>query len=65
MSHPVNPDACYSECGFWLEGIEREGAFIAGRWESDAIMSILEDEYRGMARLWFPRGNPPARLEHP
>ncbi|MBP2019032.1 RimJ/RimL family protein N-acetyltransferase [Symbiobacterium terraclitae] len=38
--------ACYEKCGFVREGVEREGALIAGRWESDVIMSILEQEYR-------------------
>lgn len=36
----------YLKAGFVQEGIEREGAWIAGRWESDVYMSILEDEYR-------------------
>lgn len=36
---------CYEKCGFEKEGVEREGAFIAGQWESDVIMSILEQEY--------------------
>jgi RimJ/RimL family protein N-acetyltransferase len=36
----------YEKAGFVYEGIEREGAWIAGRWESDLCMSILEDEYR-------------------
>lgn len=36
----------YAKCGFVQEGIEREGAWINGRWESDVWMSILEDEYR-------------------
>ena len=34
--------ACYGKCGF-----VREGAFIAGQWHSDVMMSILEQEYRG------------------
>jgi [ribosomal protein S5]-alanine N-acetyltransferase len=36
----------YTKAGFVQEGVEREGAWIAGRWESDVWMSILEDEYR-------------------
>ena len=36
----------YSKVGFVQEGIEREGAWIAGQWESDVCMSILEAEYR-------------------
>jgi [ribosomal protein S5]-alanine N-acetyltransferase len=35
----------YTKAGFVQEGIEREGAWIAGRWESDIWMSILEQEY--------------------
>jgi len=37
--------ACYQKCGFVMEGIEREGALIEDRWESDWIMSILDREY--------------------
>jgi len=37
---------CYEKCGFVREGLEREGALIAGEWQSDVIMSILEQEYR-------------------
>lgn len=40
--------ACYEKCGFIREGIEREGALIAGKWETDWIMSILEHEYRDL-----------------
>jgi [ribosomal protein S5]-alanine N-acetyltransferase len=36
----------YSKAGFVQEGIEREGAWIAGHWESDICMSILEQEYQ-------------------
>jgi len=38
--------ACYEKCGFVKEGIEREGVFVGGEWQSDALMSILEQEYR-------------------
>ncbi len=40
--------ACYEKCGFVREGIEREGAWIAGKWQSDVMMSILEQEYRAL-----------------
>ncbi|QHT60921.1 GNAT family N-acetyltransferase [Paenibacillus lycopersici] len=40
---------CYEKCGFVIEGKEREGAFIEDRFETDIIMSILEQEYRAMA----------------
>ena len=38
--------AMYDKAGFVVEGVEREGAWINGRWESDVWMSILEDEFR-------------------
>lgn len=38
--------ACYEKCGFVREGVVREGALIGGEWQSDVLMSILEDEYR-------------------
>jgi ribosomal-protein-alanine N-acetyltransferase len=38
--------ACYERCGFVREGIEREGSWIGGQWQSDMIMSVLEQEYR-------------------
>ena len=38
---------CYEKCGFVREGVEREGALIEGKWETDVMMSILEQEYRG------------------
>ena len=40
--------ACYEKCGFVQEGIEREGALIAGEWQSDVMMSILEQEYHAV-----------------
>lgn len=40
--------ACYEKCGFIREGMEREGALIADKFETDWIMSILEQEYRAM-----------------
>lgn len=43
--------ACYEKCGFVTEGIEREGAFIGGEWQSDLIMSLLEQEYTSMSRV--------------
>ncbi len=38
--------ACYEKCGFVREGVEREGSWIGGEWQSDVMMSILEQEYR-------------------
>jgi ribosomal-protein-alanine N-acetyltransferase len=37
--------AMYRRAGFVVEGTERDGAWINGRWESDVWMSILEEEY--------------------
>ena len=33
--------SCYKKCGFKIEGILRESAYIQDKWESDLIMSIL------------------------
>jgi ribosomal-protein-alanine N-acetyltransferase len=44
--------ACYTKCGFQREGIEREGALIAGEWQDDVLMSILEHEYRDLEPGW-------------
>ncbi|MBN2238973.1 MAG: GNAT family N-acetyltransferase [Dehalococcoidales bacterium] len=38
--------ACFGKCGFVKEGVERDSALIDGTWETDIMMSILEDEYR-------------------
>lgn len=37
--------AMYQKAGFVIEGVERDGAWINGRWESDVWMSMLEEEY--------------------
>jgi len=36
---------CYEKCGFTQEGLEREGALIGGKYETDVMMSILDREY--------------------
>lgn len=36
---------CYENCGFIKEGVEREGALIEGKYETDVFMSILDREY--------------------
>jgi [ribosomal protein S5]-alanine N-acetyltransferase len=38
--------ACYQKCGFIIEGMEREGALIEDKWETDILMSILQHEYQ-------------------
>ncbi len=51
--------ACYEKCGFMSEGIEREGAWVADAWQSDLIMSILEQDYaRVSPRWWTPLAAP-------
>ncbi|PFA63358.1 GNAT family N-acetyltransferase [Bacillus sp. AFS015802] len=37
--------SCYKKCGFVIEGVEREGALIEGKFETDVFMSILDREY--------------------
>ncbi|MEI3604406.1 GNAT family protein [Pseudogracilibacillus sp. SE30717A] len=39
---------CYKKCGFIQEGIEREGAFINRKYETDVFMSILDREYHSI-----------------
>ena len=39
---------CYEKCGFKVDGILRENAFIDGQYVSDIVMSILEDEYESL-----------------
>lgn len=38
--------SCYEKCGFIQEGLEREGALIEGKYETDVFMSILDREYQ-------------------
>ena len=40
----------YEKCGFVREGVERESALVDGRWHSDVLMGLLEQEYR--AQPW-------------
>jgi len=40
---------CYEKCGFVREGIDREGAFIEGKYETDINMGILADEYHRLS----------------
>lgn len=37
---------CYKKCGFIQEGIDREGALVNNKYESDIYMGILSREYR-------------------
>ena len=39
---------CYEKCGFKIDGILRENAFIEGKYCSDIVMSILDYEYEEM-----------------
>ena len=38
--------SCFTKCDFRKEGIEREGALIEDKWETDAMMSILDREFK-------------------
>lgn len=38
---------CYEKCGFKIDGILRENAFIEGKYASDIVMSILDREFAG------------------
>lgn len=38
--------ACYTKCGFVIEGKERETALLDGTWYDDVMMSILDHEYQ-------------------
>jgi ribosomal-protein-alanine N-acetyltransferase len=44
--------ASYKKCGFVVEGIERDSALVEGEWHDDVMMSILEHEYRKLAKRW-------------
>ncbi len=44
--------ACYEKCGFVKEGVEREGALVEGKWETDVMMSILDREFVGPVHRW-------------
>ena len=44
--------AAYRKCGFRPEGVERESAWIDGKWYNDIMMSILEHEYRALMPDW-------------
>ena len=37
---------CYEKCGFKIDGVLRENAYIEGKYCSDIVMSILECEYK-------------------
>lgn len=49
LSYNKRAIRCYEKCGFVVEGYEREGAYIEDKFETDAMMSILEHEYRMLA----------------
>ncbi|MGL4094343.1 GNAT family N-acetyltransferase [Agrobacterium cavarae] len=36
----------YSKCGFIVEGLERETAYVDGRWQDDLMMGLLSTEYQ-------------------
>ena len=45
LSYNNRAIAAYDRCGFVVEGIERESAFVDGQWHDDVMMAILEHEY--------------------
>jgi [ribosomal protein S5]-alanine N-acetyltransferase len=47
---------CYENCGFIQEGLEREGALIEGKYETDIIMSILDREYNDIKQNFVSMG---------
>ena len=38
--------ACYKKCGFKKEGVIRDSAYIAGKWEDDILMGILNSDHK-------------------
>jgi RimJ/RimL family protein N-acetyltransferase len=46
LDHNTRAIACFQKCGFVKEGVERDGTLIEDHWQTDVIMSILEQEYR-------------------
>lgn len=46
LEYNVRGVRCYEKCGFKVDGILRENAFVEGKYYSDIIMSILDYEYQ-------------------
>lgn len=38
--------SCYKKCGFRIEGKARDSVLVGQTWQSEIVMSILEEEYR-------------------
>jgi RimJ/RimL family protein N-acetyltransferase len=36
---------CYEQCGFRVEGIERESFLVDGEWQDDVLMGVLKQEW--------------------
>ncbi len=45
LAYNVRAIHCYQECGFTIEGKERESAYVDGKWHDDLIMAILAHEF--------------------
>ncbi len=45
LSYNVRAIRCYEKCGFVIEGIQRESAFVNGNWHDDVLMGLLAGEY--------------------
>jgi RimJ/RimL family protein N-acetyltransferase len=52
LDYNLRAIACYKKCGLVEEGVLRESALVAGAWQSDLQMSILEHEYRDISTGW-------------
>ena len=48
LSYNERGIASFKKSGFVEEGRERDSALVAGEWQTDIRMSILEDEYRAV-----------------
>ena len=48
MDYNVAGRSLYEKVGFKVEGCHRDAFFRDGRWVNEIVMSILEDEYRGV-----------------
>ncbi len=48
---------CYEKCGFVIYAVEREHAYVDGRWQDDLLMRVDADVHR--ARRAVERGDAP------
>jgi RimJ/RimL family protein N-acetyltransferase len=43
---------CYQKCGFVAYGVDRERAYVDGRWQDDIVMRVGAEDYRAARRRW-------------